>query len=219
MASLPPLTGARVVDLGCGWAELLLRIVAAEPTVAGVGVDRDPAAIARARSNAEARGLADRVELAVADAAGWAGDQADVLLCIGASQAWGGAGPALTALRPCLRPGGRLVFGEAIWTRPPTPAALAALGADAESYGSLADLVELAVGHGYRPLAVAEATGEEWDSFESRYLLGWERWLLANPAGPGADDVRARADAHRARWLGGYRGVLGFAYLTLAIDR
>jgi hypothetical protein len=32
IAGLQPLTGASIVDLGCGWAELLLRILEHEPT-------------------------------------------------------------------------------------------------------------------------------------------------------------------------------------------
>ena len=36
-------------------------------------------------------------------------------------------------------------------------------------------------------------------------------------ADPSADELRAQADAHRQGWLHGYRGVLGFAYLTLGV--
>ncbi len=216
VASLP-LRAARVVDLGCGWAELLLRCVAAEPTATGVGVDTHEAAITHGRSEAAARGLADRVTLQVGDAAAWSGEPADVLLCVGASHAWGGTTQALAGLRTFVRPNGRLVFGEAFWTRPPTPEALQALDADVDDYGSLADLVELAVGAGFRPIAVAEASTDEWDSFESRYAGAWERFLLTEADGAEADEVRARADGHRARWLCGYRGVLGFAYLTLGV--
>lgn len=119
--------------------------------------------------------------------------------------------------RPLLCPGGRLVLGAEFWTRPPSPEALRALGIEADALGSLADLVDAAIMAGFRPLAVAEASMAEWDSFESRYAAAWERWLLANPDAPEADQVRARADAHRERWLRGYRGVLGFAYLTLGV--
>lgn len=218
VASLP-LAGARVVDVGCGWAELLLRMLAADQTATGEGVDSDPAAIARARDLAGDRGLSDRVRLQVGDAAAWTGAPADVLLCIGSSHAWGGASAALSALRSLLRPGGQLVLGEAVWTRPPPPEALRALAATADEYGSVAELVDTAVGSGYRPLAVAEASAQEWDSFESRFAAAWERWLLANPDVPGADEVRARADQHRAGWLHGYRGVLGFAFLRLGVSR
>ena len=43
--------GARVLDLGCGKGELLLRI-AARHAIAGVGVDRSPELLAEARRRA-----------------------------------------------------------------------------------------------------------------------------------------------------------------------
>ncbi|GII25406.1 SAM-dependent methyltransferase [Planosporangium mesophilum] len=213
--TLQPADGARVVEVGCGWAELLLRIAAAEPSVQAVGIDVNEDLIERGRANAAARGLADRVDLQVADALKWEAPAADVAICIGAGHALGGTAAALDALRRSIRPGGRIVFGEGIWAQPPTEAATAALGGDPDEFGSLADLVDLAVARGLRPLDVSEASTEEWDAFESGYALGWERWLLDNPADPEAEAVRARADEHRERWLRGYRGVLGFAYLTL----
>src|SRR5260370_3540395 len=39
VASVQPLAHARVADLGCGWAELLLRTLAAEGTPTRVGLD------------------------------------------------------------------------------------------------------------------------------------------------------------------------------------
>jgi SAM-dependent methyltransferase len=214
MRTLQPLAGARVLDLGCGWAELLLRFAAAEPSVTAIGVDTDQEAIEHGRANAIARGLDNRVKLHVADVSQWRAEPADVTICIGASHAWGGTAAALDALRQMLRPGGRVLLGEGFWMRPPTDAAVAAL--DGTELGSLADLVDLAVDHGLRPLAVAEASTDEWDAFESGYALAWERWLLTHPGDPEADQIRTQADEHRDHWLRGYRGILGFAYLTLA---
>ena len=39
VAGVGPLADKSVLDLGCGWAELLLRILAGEPTATGVGID------------------------------------------------------------------------------------------------------------------------------------------------------------------------------------
>ncbi|SDO04698.1 SAM-dependent methyltransferase [Lentzea jiangxiensis] len=46
--SLLPLDNAHVLDLGCGWAELLLRPLEAAPTATGTGVDLNPADTAKA---------------------------------------------------------------------------------------------------------------------------------------------------------------------------
>lgn len=220
--SLGPLDGQHVVDLGCGWAELLLRTLAVDPTATGHGVDVDAAAIEHGRANARARGLADRVVLDVGDAATWSGSGADALIVNGASHVWGGESAehttnALAAGRALLRSGGRLLLGEGFWQREPTRAQLQAMPIPLEQYRVLPDLVDLAIECGYRLLALSQASPDEWDEFQSQHGLGWERWLLANPGSPHADEIRARANVHRSTWLRGWRDVLGFAYLTLVV--
>lgn len=217
--SLGPLDGQHVVDLGCGWAELLLRTLAAHPGATGRGIDTDEAAIEHARANARARGLGGRVVLEVGDAAGWAG-RADVLIVNGASHVWGGeptehTANALRAGRTVLPRGGRLLLGEGFWEHEPGPEQLAAMPMGRAEFRLLPDLVDLALGHGYRMLGLSRASRDEWDEFESLHALGRERWLLSNPDTPAAGDVRARADEHRNAWLRGWRDLLGFVYLTL----
>ncbi|MEU4623455.1 class I SAM-dependent methyltransferase [Actinoplanes sp. NPDC023801] len=63
VAELAARSPATVLDLGCGWGELLLRIVGAAPGAIGTGVDLHAPGIERGRAAAEARGLSDRVTL------------------------------------------------------------------------------------------------------------------------------------------------------------
>ncbi|MFC0437451.1 cyclopropane-fatty-acyl-phospholipid synthase family protein [Kutzneria buriramensis] len=214
--SLGPLDGQHVVDLGCGWAELLLRAVAAGAT--GHGVDLDAEAIAHGQKRATERGLADRVTLEVGDAGAWSGE-ADVLIVNGATHVFGGEPTdstvnTLKAGRRILRPGGRLLLGEGFWEREPTAEQLAVMPMTREEYGSVAELVDLAMEHGYRLLWLSQANQDEWDEFESGHALARERRLLERP-----DDEEARAGADRQRtWrLKGWRGVLGMVYLTLVV--
>ncbi|PLW71358.1 SAM-dependent methyltransferase, partial [Streptomyces sp. DJ] len=51
---------AGVLDIGCGWGELMLRILEAVPGATGLGVDVNADDLARGRRNAAARGLAGR---------------------------------------------------------------------------------------------------------------------------------------------------------------
>jgi SAM-dependent methyltransferase len=206
-----------VSDLGCGWGELLLRIVAACPGATGVGVDTDGADLVRARDNAAARGLSDRVTFLHGPAAEHA-RAADVVLNVGAYQAFGDIPEALRALHDLVDPGGRLLFGAEYWEQPPTPARLADMwpGTSADDCTDLAGLVDRAVAAGFRPLRIETATRGEWEEFESGLAADAEEWLAANPDDPEADGVRAELDARRRIWLRGHRDVMGFAYLTLA---
>jgi hypothetical protein len=147
------------------------------------------------------------------------------ITCIGASQIWGPqvdeAQPldyaaALTALRALLPRGGRLVFGEGIWSAPPTPAATAPLAGRDDEYVTLGELVELAKRQGFAVMAAHEADQDEWDTFESGFAAGYARWLAAHADDdPEAADVRALAERQHASYFGGYRGILGLAYLHL----
>jgi SAM-dependent methyltransferase len=203
-----------VLDLGCGWGELLLRIVAACSTATGLGIDSDAELIARARANAEARGLTDRVEF-IAAAAPTEHEPADIVICVGADHAYGSQSDALKVLFDLVNPGGLLLFGSGFWEQAPTPGQAASVGLEPDSLSDLADLVDLAMSIGFRPLAIHTANRDEWEQFESGFLADREQWLRRH-GGPDAEEIRATADAHRTGWLRGYRGILGFAYLTLA---
>ncbi|WP_170211992.1 SAM-dependent methyltransferase [Saccharothrix australiensis] len=213
IASLAPLTGGTVVDYGCGWAELLLRAVEHEPGATALGVDSDERAIERGRANVEARGLGGRVRLDLADVTTWEAPPADAVISMGASHAWGGTRATLDAMRSRLKPGGRLLLGDGFWAAEPNARTLETF--DRDEFEPLDGLVDLALAAGFRLLNLTTATSDEWDSFESRWCASRERWLLEHPDHPEADEVRAIVDEHRDGWLKGYRGVLGFAYLTL----
>ncbi len=201
-----------VLDIGCGWAELLLRIVAAAPDARGLGVDSDERLIERGRANAAARGLSDRVELRANDATEPLAP-ADAVTCIGSDHVFGTQVEALAALGPLVRPGGVLLFGTGYWQRPPTVSEAAGLGATPDELPDFATLVDTCVAAGFRPLDLQSANEDEWNAFESGYLADDEEFLMTRAS----DDARRRADEHRTGWLRGYRGVLGFAYLTLGV--
>jgi len=225
VAGALPAGGGLVVDAGCGWAELLQRVLAAAPAARGLGLDTQDAALAHGRALARHRGLDGRLRLETADARHALPARADALLCIGASQIWGppvtAAQPlayaaALAALRAPLAPGAPLVYGEGIWSAPPTPAATAVLSGRPDEFVDLPTLLGLVRDAGFAVVQVHEANADEWDRFESGYTARFARWLARHPADhPGAAAVRERLQRQSDAYHRGYRGVLGLAYLGL----
>jgi cyclopropane fatty-acyl-phospholipid synthase-like methyltransferase len=220
------LTQARpgtVLDIGCGWGELMLRILAAAPSATGLGIDVHEPDLARGRDNARSRGLSGRATFVNESAIATSRGPADLVLCLGASHALSDAEPpkhtelALRALRQLVTPGGRVLLGEGFWQRPPTAAELAAMwpGTTAGELPDLAGLVDLTVDAGFRPAWIETASLDEWEEFESGYQADEEEWLAAHRDHPLAGQTRERVDEHRSYWLRGYRGILGLAYLTL----
>ncbi len=217
--------GGTVLDVGCGWGELSLRVAAAAPLARTVGVDLDLDRVAEARRRAARRGLAQRAVFLDGDGATTGPAEVDALMAVGASQVWAGQdhaeGPldyaaALRGIRERVRRGARVVYGEAVWSRSPTPEATAPLSGRDDEFVTLAELADLAVQHGFAPVAVGEAGLEEWDEFESGFAAGYATWLATHdPDHPDAPEVRERARRQREGYLRGYRGVLGLAYLRL----
>src|ERR1700729_1832084 len=144
---------ATVLDLGCGWGELLLRILGAVPGAVGTGIDLSGADLARGRDNAAARRVADRVSFIEESGVGTARGPADLVVCVGSSHVLSEAKPpqhtidALHALRRLVNPGGRGLLGEGFWEHPPPPAEIAAMwpGIPADDHYDLAGLVDAAI--------------------------------------------------------------------------
>jgi SAM-dependent methyltransferase len=214
---------ASVLDLGCGWGELLLRVLDAVPGAVGTGIDLSPADLARGRDNAAARGLASRVSFVEESGVGTTRGPADLVLCVGSSHVLSEATPpqhtidALQALRRLVNPGGRVLLGEGFWEQPPSPARIAAMwpGVTAEDHYDLPGLVDLAIAAGFRPEWIETASPEEWDDFESGVGADVEEWLAGHPDHPRAAETRKKADERLSIWLRGSRGYFGLAYLTL----
>ena len=205
--------GMTLLDLGCGWGELLTRLVVqAGPSATGVGVDTDGGLLERGSRAAAERGLGERVRFVNAPASEWT-EPADRVLCIGAAHAWGATLEALDALGEYVAPGGRVLFGDGCWEHQPTAAARAVFG---EAIRPLSEVVAHASDRGWRVLHLSTADQREWDDFESGWRRGRELWLAANPEAPEAPSVWAELTERLTEYVSAYRGVLGFAYLVLS---
>ncbi|GAA4913044.1 methyltransferase family protein [Stackebrandtia albiflava] len=211
-------TPRTILDIGCGWGELLLRLVESCPGATGTGIDTDEPDVLRGRRNADARGLGDRTEFVVGPGEDH-DTPADLVLCIGASHAYGDTPSALRRLRELVTPGGTLLFADVFWERPPTEADLANLWPDTtpDDHPSLHGLVGHAEAAGFQPLWIESVNRDEWERFESGHLADKAEWLLRHGDDPRAEGYRTDLADHRRIWLTGSRDLVGFAYLTLGV--
>ncbi|MFI8191300.1 SAM-dependent methyltransferase [Streptomyces sp. NPDC085946] len=207
-----PRPDARVLDLGCGGGEWLLRALASHPGVRAEGVDSSAEALADARRAAHARGVHERLVLHEGDAAGFASPHRfDLVLCVGAAHAFGGLPGALAAARGHLAPGGRVLVGDGFWAGAPSPEAVGLLG-------ELADLpatVDRVTGDGWVPVHGHVSTRRELDAYEWAWTGSLASWALDHPDDPDHARALATAEAHRTEWLRGYRDSFGFVCLVL----
>ncbi|WP_231644809.1 SAM-dependent methyltransferase [Sciscionella sediminilitoris] len=206
--------GQRIVDLGCGWGELLLRALElAGPRAHGVGIESEPAHLDRARELAESRDLSAQLEFHTGDASEWRGT-ADRVLCIGSTHAYGGLGGTLQACARILPADGRLLIGEGYWLRPPPSRAREIFG---EELGTLEELLARCRAAGWRIMHSSTTDQQEWDEFEAASMRGPQRWCAENPGDH--TEIREWITERKRTYHEVYRGVLGFAYLVLAAEQ
>lgn len=114
---------ARVLDLGCGGGEWLLRALASGPRLRAEGVDVSEDALAQAREAASGLGVQEQERLVLhhQPAADFTSAHPfDLVLSVGATHAFGGLLPTLAAARKHLAPGGRVLVGDGFWEREPS---------------------------------------------------------------------------------------------------
>lgn len=203
--------GDRVLDLGCGHAELLARVVERHG-IGGVGVDLSPFALERGGARTTSLG-AGRVDLRQADlnAIAWEGFAA--VLCVGAvgDAGWRGfLGRARETRSVRL-----LVLGELHWTRPPSAALLDALGVDAARYGTLDAMEADARALGFRVRTGVVSDLGDWDAYEGELHANVEAYAAAHPDDPDVVAMLARTRGWFALYEAHARGVLGFSVHVL----
>jgi SAM-dependent methyltransferase len=180
MLELP--LGARVLDLGCGKGEMLVRL-ASRCAARGVGVDLNPVMLAEARARATSRvpdaGLVFH-EAAAAEFDTVPGSW-DAVLCVGASEAFGGYRATLEAVAALVRPHGRMLVGEHFWRRQPHPDYLEVLGIGAEDLLDHPRNVRLGEQVGLVPICTAVSTEDEWERYERLLALAVQQYAATHP--------------------------------------
>ncbi|WP_329171427.1 SAM-dependent methyltransferase [Streptomyces sp. NBC_01477] len=202
----------RVLDLGCGSGEWLLRALAAGGDVHAEGVDISAGDLSRAREAAVRAGVGKRLVLHEQDAADFVSPQPfDLVLSVGAAHAFGGLLPVLAAARTHLAPGGRVLIGDGFWDRTPSPEAVGMLG----DFAGLATTLDLVAADGWTPVHGHISTRRELDDYEWSCWGTLAGWALDRPEDPDSAGVLATAATRRSEWLHSYRDSFGFITLLL----
>ncbi len=208
--------GARVIDLGCGRGELLVRL-AEVYGAEGLGVDRSTAALALLRDRAERRldgaGSVATLESSVADLA--PRPEYDLVVSLGGPVS-GDAATRLATLAGWVRPGGQVLWGDSFWANEPPAPYLEATGLSLGDLPTHFENQEAGDAIGLRLLYSAVSNRDEWDHFEGRILTNVERYAIAHPDDPDPQGrLEARRAFHRAQQRWG-REAMGFGLYLFA---
>jgi ubiquinone/menaquinone biosynthesis C-methylase UbiE len=208
----------RVLDVGCGRGELLLRI--AERTGAsGTGIDLAEEQIAAARSRAAARVPDADLRFEQLDASELVAPDGSfaVAACVGSTHALGGLTGTLERLAALVRPGGYVLIGEGFWALPPSAAFLSALdGAREDELTSYPELLAAGDRFGLQSVYATTASAQDWERYEWTNILHADRYAQQHPDEDGIELLHTRVEAARSRRaLAAADGeTLGFALLV-----
>lgn len=201
--------GSRVLDIASGRGGPAL-VLARTFGCSVEGIEVAPEFHAASVERAAAEGLDDRLSFRLGDASalGLEPGAYDAALCLGATFVFGGLGPTLDALIPCVPPGGHVVVGEPYWRTWPLPDDYEDRDAP---YTSLEATVGEIESHGVRVVGVNAASQDDWDRYETLRWRAVEEWLAENGDDPDAADVRSMHERGKRAYLRHGRDLLGWA--------
>jgi SAM-dependent methyltransferase len=208
---LPLESRSRVLDLGCGRAELALRII--ERFGASViAIDHSSYMLDAARERAEWTGALGRLYLESIDIGQYEADPETFHLTVllGAGGLPGGLPGIYGKLRGWTRSGGYVIVGERYWQRKPAAALLSFLGATEGQYLSHQGNVQAGIDAGLIPMYAATASPDEWDEYEWKYYRSIERYAREQPEDPEVPAMQERIHKWRDAYLRWGRDTLGF---------
>lgn len=202
---------AKVVDIGCGNGEILMRI-AQEYKIHAQGVDICDATLQLAVKRSEGM---QNMHFQQADAQEFvqniAENSVDLVVCTGSSHALGGYESCLQTIIPLLKRHGQILFAEGYWKKKPDAEYLEYLQASENDYYFHWQNVEIAVKHNLTPLYSHTASEEDFDNYEWLYSRSIEDYALENPNDTDNGDMLKHIRLWRKNYLRYGRDTLGFA--------
>jgi SAM-dependent methyltransferase len=203
---------ARILDIGCGKGEFLVRS-AVRWECQAVGVDLSPHFVSDARARVQSAGLHAFVDIVEGDGSEYRAEPSsfDAAACFGASWIWGGFRGTLIALRAWTKPGGLVISGEPFWRRSPSPGYLKASGLSESTFSSHAGNVAIGSEVGLRLMHAIVSSHDDWDRYEGYQWYAAERYGARVPDDPDLPEIRRRMREDQDNYLQWGRDELGWA--------
>ncbi|WP_243368436.1 SAM-dependent methyltransferase [Microvirga solisilvae] len=211
VATIP--TGARMLDMGCGKAALARHLLKKDPVASAVCIERNPVLAAQGEALARKNGVADRLQMIVADGREWkASETFDAIALLGATHAIGSLQEVLAYGATHLKAGGVVLLGEGVWAERPHADYLAFLGAEEDELMSREALAETVRKAGFRIRYEHLSSVAEWEAYETPYFQQLRNYADACGQHPFAEE----ASAFEAMQIKHGRKCMGFMVMAVA---
>ena len=202
--------GSRVLDVGCGKGEFLLRLNKLYG-ISGIGIDKSPYCVNDCNANKEARAPEAGIEFVLMDAAEYKTDELfDLSCCMGASWIYGGIKGTLKALHGMTKPGGIIVAGEPYWIKEPSDEYLKADEMEKETFHTHMENVLMGDEFGLTCGYTLASDHEDWDHYEALHWWSASEYVDKNPNDPDNIEILENSKKYREIYLKWARDIMGW---------
>jgi len=202
----------KVIDIGAGKGELLLRI-SEKYSSHCTAIEQFGDFTEHLKENAKNRGVLNNITVIKEDASlaiKTLKKEFNVGICIGSSHALGGYRNTIESLKNIVVKGGYIILGELYWRKKPDEEYLNQFGVEEHEMLYHAQNIFTAEEYGLIPLWSTVANEDDFDSYEWLYSKSIEDYCYENPEDSDCSAMLERIRNWRRMYLKWGRETLGF---------
>lgn len=183
VTGLAPRDRDRMLDLACGYGELLLRCVE-HAAIEGIGIDLSPWMLVGATGQTSRRAPDAKLHWVLGEARNYVIDrQFDIVTCLGAEWIWHGFNGTVRAIATRTRVGGRAAVGAARLSHGADAADVAARHGHVETVDEMENTLAK---YGLELIDRIDPDDANWDDYLERTATAARTWAVDHP-GPRAE--------------------------------
>lgn len=217
---LPLDENSKVIDIGCGKGEILLRLIE-KFKLKAIGVDLCKEWLEIARENEAKRINSNKLELIELDINNYTYEpnSCDLVICNTAIHSFGTYEKALEELKKFAKPNSLLFIGHPYWKKEPNTEYLEFFGSPLDCYHSHFENVEVAEkDYDLNLLYSFTASDNDWDYYEGLYKFTMEQYIFENPNAPDSEKFKERIRTWHKFYLKYGRDTLGLGFYLFRIN-